>query len=287
MVSRWAVLVGVFAGPAHAEVSGLPTFVALDRATGQPNLGAQLGLMVFEDSDSDGGPASLEQPRLVLYGEYAISPRLGVVASTSVVWFRSEARSELGLAATYLGGYARHVTGGLEIVGRASIALPTESFIPRDSYFEDVAVHGTLLPWMEERAVDAGAFWLHAGASARYRRSALAVQLDGFFDVPLSGELYADDRSRGAPLRLHLGAGAAYARDAWRAGLELLYSGYPWAEQLLGDLEGDEVSLVVVTGSVAFALQPGRALVAWASNPLDRYIRSRWHAFGIEFQALL
>lgn len=273
---------------AHAE----PTFVSLDRVTGTSHAGAHLGLMLFEDQDSDGGAPSLQQPRLQLFGSYAITPNVGVIASASVIWFRSEPTSELGLGATYIGGYGRYVLGDFELVGRASLVLPTETYVPRDSYYEDVAVHGTLFPFLEERTIDAGAWWVQAGASVRFRHSGVSAQLDAFVDVPLSGGPYEDDSSRGDPIRLHLGAGVAYTLAAnpyhaeWRLGAELLVSGYHWADQLYGDLEADEGVWYGLTISAARKFSVGEGVV-WFSNPLDQYLRSRWHAFGVGYQRAL
>ena len=78
---RWMYLLAFAASTAHADS---PAFVSLDRATGTTNAGAHLGLMIFEDQDSDGGAPSLKQPRLQLFGEYAITPNLGVVAAYRV-----------------------------------------------------------------------------------------------------------------------------------------------------------------------------------------------------------
>jgi hypothetical protein len=287
-VLRIVVCLVAVATVAHA---GPPTFVSLDRATGATSFGAHLGLMIFEDSDSDGGQPRLKQPRLQLFGEYAITPNVGAMVSTSVIWFRHDPGSELGLGTTHVGGYGRYAIGDVELVGRASLVLPTEGFIPRSSYYEHVAVHGSLFPFLEERAVDQGAFWLHAGATARYRRGPLRAQVDTFVDVPLVDRIYADDiyyqpgtAPHGSPTRLHIGGGVAYDVEPFRFGAEVLVSGYPWAEYLFEDLESDEGTFVGLTLSVARSLGAGREAMVWFGNPLDQYIRSRWHAVGVGYQ---
>lgn len=281
---RIVVISCIAARVAHAEP---PVFVSLDRATGTSNAGAHLALMLFEDQDTDGGGPTLEQPRLQLYGEYAATPHVGVLVSASVIWFRSEPESELGIGALHVGGYGRLVRGDLELVGRASVVFPTSTFVPRDSYYEDVAIRGTLLPWLGERASDAGAFWLHAGTSARFRRARLIAQVDALADVPLSGGVYRDDMSRGAPVRVHVGAGIAYASAPWRFGIEVLASGYPWAEQLYGDLEADELTFYGLTMFAARGFDGGHEGIVWFSNALNEYLRSRWHAVGLGYQARL
>lgn len=290
MIARASMfLLAVTASTAHAET---PAFVSLDRVSGTTNVAAHLGLMFFEDQDSDGGAPSLEQPRLQLFGEYAITPNVGVIAAASVIWFRSEPTSELGFGASSISGYGRYDFGDLELAGRASLILPTETYVPRDSYFEDVAVHGTLFPWLEQRTIDAGAWWLQTGTSVRFRRAGFVAQLDALLDVPISGGLFKDDNSRGDPIRLHLGAGVAYTLAAnpyhaeWRLGAELLVSGYHWADQLYGDLEADEGVWYGLTISAARKFSVGEGVV-WFSNPLDQYLRSRWHAFGVGYQRAL
>src|SRR5262245_22531855 len=146
-MKRCLVLVFV-SGTASAET---PRFVSLDRASGSSSAGAHLGVMVFEDSNSDGGMPNLELPRLQLFGEYAVAPALGVMASTSVVAYRDGYGGDrTGLGTTHLGGYYRASGGDAEAVLRGGIVLPTTTFVPHGTYNEDVAVRGTLLPWLEE-----------------------------------------------------------------------------------------------------------------------------------------
>jgi len=276
---RCLVLLATLTSAAQADT---PAFVALDRTTGTTNAGAHVGVMFFEDQDSDGGQPNLEQPRVQLFGEYAITENFGAVASANVIWFRAQVRSKVGLGAMHLGGYLRHAHNAFEIVGRASLVLPTSTFIPRDSYYEDVAVHGTMFPWLQERA-NADIFWMQIGGSMRYRGAAFVAQIDGFVDVPL------EETMSNTPARLHLGVGAAYLAPPWRVGVELLASGYPSATKSHEDSYGDdgETMFVGLTGSLSRTLAPGRELVAWFGNPLNDRLRSLWHSLGIGYQSSL
>lgn len=162
-------------------------------------------------------------------------------------------------------------------------------------------MHGTLLPWLEERAIDAGSYWIHGGWSGRYRNGPWRWQADVLFDVPLSQDLY-DYAGPAWPIRLHLALGVAHLTPPWALSFELVSSGYPDAPEdrlFTGDpmcrdvprckalqvdaVANDKTRMTALTSSVRRTLAERHDVVAWATVG---FLQS-WFAFGMGYEVQL
>jgi hypothetical protein len=262
-----------------------PPFSSLDRTAGDTSGGADLSFQTFEDAISDdGSPDDRYAGRMDLFAEYGLTEVFGLTASLPLVWTDASHEDTWGIGAIHLGGHARlHIADGHELVLRAGVQLPTESYPDDDTYLDDAILHAFGFQRLEDPALSSGAVWLRGGASYRLRLGDLAAQLDYLVDLPAGGDLdAATDRSPdGFAARVVFGGGVAYAPGRWAVAAEAVAAGFPYVDMNdcvrapdVFEASFCEQISTVATLSARLHADPF-VLSLWYSKALDDLLRRR------------
>jgi hypothetical protein len=281
-----ALLLACLPGAVHAqEQPPGRRFPSLDRAGGASAAGIDLAIQWFEDSNSDGGQVDDQAYRLDLHVELAPWEDTGFTASLPLVALFDEVR---GAGAAQLGAYHRlRVASGHDLLLRAGVQLPTDGFVPEESYFTDVATRAVALQRVEDPALSSGDVWVRLGGSYRLESGPVRAQVDLFADLPPApGDELDPDRS-GSPLRLLAGAGIGYQRGRFGGGLELVVSSAPdivlpdtcYGVADVWQATFCDTTFAVLAASARWQADPQTALFLWYSEPLDDGLR--YHEFHI------
>jgi len=261
-----------------------PPFSSLDRTAGDRSAGADLAFQTFEDSISDDGAADDRYAgRMDLFGEYALAEAFGLTASLPLVWTDvSYDQDTWGIGAIHLGGYGRlHIADGHELVLRAGVQLPTESY-PDERAADGIMMHAFAFQRLQDPALSSGAVWLRGGASYRLRLGDLAAQLDYLVDLPAGGDLDpATSRSPdGFPARVLFGGGVAYAPGRWAVAAEVVAAGFPYVDMnecvLAPDVfEATDCEQISTVATLSARLHADSFVLSlWYSKALDDTLRN-------------